>query len=58
MKGKLSPEGEVIQHTVPLWSLHSKCLSTALKKMKRCCRDSFLRRLVSIWKWQGVERVA
>ena len=51
MKENSRQKVKLSQHTVPLWSRHSKCLSTALKRMTRFCQDSFLTHLVFIWKW-------
>jgi hypothetical protein len=49
--GNSRPRAKSSQPMVPLWSRPSKCFSTALRKMTLCCRDSFLTRLLSTWKW-------
>jgi hypothetical protein len=39
------------QPMVQQWSRRSSCLSTALKRVTRFYRDSFLMRFASTWKW-------
>jgi hypothetical protein len=50
-KGKLTPEGEVIAAHGAAMVAAFQVLSTVLKRVTRCYRDSFLTRSASTWKW-------